>query len=517
MSKTRFHLSMLGGRTHKQIRCGSGASYTKVCTTGLQDASLIIYDKLVAIWRQGPINDSFLTDIDGLLPNNLAEVIRSRLIGVPELSDPGLDADELRKRWVTITAIRARNVSRVYRDAIGYAQTAAQEAAANLHRSLEKAFATGPHKIRETVDQARQALQAVAFPNPDQEPFARLHRLINAQDQIKARRTSLPKSAFDFVCAQLINQGRAGYLQAITQLSMEMAAEVLRPVRDKLHSDLDELASKGAEFQKNLAALRERLEAKQKLAADQQHVSHASVVLHLEGPDAKQVLAGMIARNNCADLNEWASKFLELYEERLRERARTEYPWIDANNASLSDLVRIVEPQDLADEFGWLMQESVGTGHTLYELIDKYGVVRAAEYLYQRAQHTCQLGNRDIEALNVCPSEITLVRLPQPVGPKDQEIRNRLARVFQKLGNCSVAEGAREQRDVTVVRLLMGWPIVIEQSNEPLHASYKRSAKRSHSPHLLGVIPDSSHGQPSNRHLALPDGEPHVDQENSHG
>ena len=198
-----------------------------------------------------------------------------------------------------------------------------------------------------------------------------------------------------------------------------------------------------------------------------------------------------------------ASKFFDRFEKTLRERAPRACPWLDADRECLANLLRAIDADLLAAAFAELVEESLGPGHTLYEIIAGFGVDKSAQFLHARAAPTCHFGSRDIEAFNFDPLNLTIVCLPEAVGPRDPDIRTALKAAFEKLGDCTFTVGPSTQRTVSVVRVYAGWCIGIEQANQALLQRYVRSGESGHTPHLLGLVTDSLLGEVSPRNAML--------------
>jgi len=154
----------------------------------------------------------------------------------------------------------------------------------------------------------------------------------------------------------------------------------------------------------------------------------------------------MIARNRCADVHALAASLLDNFEARLRQGVPHLCPYLDASTAAFPDIIRAVPAAVLAQEFLRLVEESVGPGHTVYEVIAKHGVETVADFLYRRAAPTCHLGERDVEPFNISPVSLAIVRLPPTVGPRDAEIRESLISAFHTKGHCTFTEGSGTDR-----------------------------------------------------------------------
>lgn len=487
------------------LRGGICASFAQVRSTGLQDVSLSMFRALAETLNARPSDQTFMADLEKLLPAHLSRAVRARLNGIEELSDPGLDEGEQRKRLATILTIRAKGMTRPCREARSVAERTIEEGVTRLRNSTQQAYAAAPDRSRSVVEQMKRALKELTFPAPDTDAIVRFQRALKAMNQLAAVRSALVPTSYETVVSQLKNMAHRAYEGSLNLVGQELSDELLRAELAKLIAYLDELAARGTDFSQRMHGTLADLERRQKEASQAEHVSRASVVMALQGPDEKEVVAGMIARNRCADVNQLAAFLLDAYEARLRQGVSRLCPYLDANTAALPDIIRAVTPSALAEEFLRLVEESVGPGHTVYEVIAKHGVETVATFLYRRAAPTCHLGERDVEAFNISPVSLAIVRLPPTVGSRDSEIREALMAAFRKKGNCTFTEGTASDRSVTAVRVHLGWPIGIAEENRSLLDRYLRSGERGHLPHLVKLVPDAPLGtvSPAAKELAV--------------
>ncbi len=478
------------------------AAYTHLLSTGVQDATVTAYAAMVARWSRRPSDDTFLNDIDAMQPAVLAAAIGARLAALPELTDLSFQAGDLRKRLDILSSLRARAVSPICRSAEASAAAVADEAADRLRKSLDDAFANTPHRMREVIEQTKVALTAIQWPEPQSQPHAEFSRLVRGHDELTTRRAAFTPDNHEAIVAQLTHGAQRAYNESLKAVSLEFAVRASRQVVQDTESYLEELVSLGTQFDGRVQAIGAVLETTRTEAAAENRVSRASVIVALDGPDEREILAGMVARQRCADLQELSTDLLSRFDARLHNLAASRYPWIEPD-APLPRLVAAIDPDEAGAEFVSLVRESLGSGHTLYQVIDQYGVRQLARELIERAAHTCHLRGRDNERFNVPTVPMTILRLPQPVGAADFDIRQRLDAAFRKLGDCTVTNGSPDDKDVTVVRLDLGWPLAIEQNNPALLQRYVRSADSAHRPHLLGILDDSLGGEVSPRYRQL--------------
>lgn len=328
-------------------------------------------------------------------------------------------------------------------------------------------------------------------------------RLVRGLVEIEARPNTFTPGNHESIVARLAHRAGESFEGALAAVSLEFALRASRQAVERVEGHLDELLGLSSQFNDHLREIQSVLEEARTRAAEGNRVSRASVAVLLDGPDEREVLAGMVTREGCADLQELVGAQLIRLEKRLREVASLRYAWIGAADAPLARLLAAIDSGETAAEFMQLVVESLGSGHTLYQVIEQYGVQRLARELFQRAAHTCHLRGRDNELFNVSTVALSIVRLPQPIGPADFEIRQRLTVAFEQLGDCTVTEGSPHDKEVTIVRIYIGWPLAIEQNNAALLERYRRSAESGHRPHLLGILDDAPNGEVSPRYIEL--------------
>lgn len=487
-------LPMFNVGQQKHVHGGVSASYVKASSTGKPDATVALARQLVEALQGRPDERAYQSDLEKLQPAPLSEAIRERLVGLPELVDPGLDAAELRRRHALLLLLRAKAGSRVAHDAMKVATHYLEDLRKALQAGLMSGYAARPDRARVLADQSRRVLGEITFPPVQADSFVQLQRALAILDQLQARRGQLMPTSLEAITTQLVAKAHEAYGRALAATAAELAETAFRGEFSALESLCDELIGRGAEFQRKLQAWHKELVARQKTAAQDQHVSRASVVMPLPGPDEKQVLAGMIVQAHCADIAQLSIRLLDVWEAGLRRLAIEHCPYLDANKAPLADLVRGLSARHLADAFDQAVEEGLGGGHTLYELMNKEGIDEVAKFLFDRAEPTIDLGERDIETFNVSPERLTIVRLPPPSGPRDPAIRDQLIAALNRRGPCIITEGAATDRTATTVRVLLGFPIGIETNNRAFLDRYLRSGARGHLPHLLGVLPESPLG-----------------------
>lgn len=487
-------LVMFDARRQLKRRGGANASNVRVGGTALPDVQVRLFEEVHAAIRNRPMPNGVDDALESLEPRVIRRAAKAALGQVEELADPGQDPAEVHRVLKALTAIRAKASTRVAREASGHVDQVVAQSLEAAKAALERLYSQSADKARAVVDQARESLRRMTYPAISVEPLNRLSRLTKAEEFLRARHQVLRPDQLENVRVDLTNRAR----QLCDDTKGEVAAELAFASLKRLLRDLDnflvELGSRGAEFDRRLGEIQSILEWRQRQAAKDQHVSRVSVTWVLEGPDEKQIFAGMMARARCSDVGALAQHVLDRFEAAVREAAPIKAPWRDAANDSFADLVRAMEPADLADVFLRVCEGALGPGQTLYEAIAKTGLPEVAKFLFNRSKPMCHLTGRDIEALRVRTHEEVIVRLPPPVGPRDPGIRSDLIAALSKLGECTFRDSKAGDPCVTVVRINLGWPIAIESDTRTLLYRYLQAGESCHPPHLIGILPESPKG-----------------------
>ncbi len=485
-------LPMFDIEDQRPLRGSVNSSATNIVQQGLMDVLIHLFALAMTVWKERPLRD--VSETDDLDAAALARSCHQKLVGLPELTEPTTDVSELHERFQTLQQLRAKKPSRLLRDVEAAAREVTLSIVERVRSAIDGAIGNGPHRTQAVVDQVRAGLQAVYLPEPDPEPLTRFGRVIRGLVEIGRHRSALPAKTIEYVEQQLSQRALPLYDKALLALAGELVVVDLRRELADLDVFLDELAGRGHDFARNLNAVEAALEELRSETIRASRQSRASVLLEIAGATDSEILAGLLARQKCQDQRELVSILLQKWEADLREQAAG---WL-APTASLGTLLTHVSPATIADSFQAVVEGSLGEGHTLYEMIERAGILRTARDLYERAEQLCHLRSRNIEPFNITPCELTIVRLPQPVGRRDGQIRDDLAQAFTDLceyEHCALIEAPNSERHVvSVIRSSLGWPIGIEAGNTVMLLEYAAAHERGHVPHLVGVLDESPDG-----------------------
>lgn len=480
---------------HEQLmqRGSANASATNVPTTGLFDAMLTLHNDVFSLLGEKPQPDVAITE--SLDPYPLAQVADRRLASHDELADPGTSPAELHGWLQLLKNIRARKPMRAHREARACVKEIVTEKCRSVMHSVQQAVGEAPHRAKELLEVLRYSVESITWPEPSAEPLTRLEHAVKGMSIRQEHGGQLAKSTLEFLMAQLPRAAVELTSQCRKVVAMELVVEELKEAIRSLLSFLDEQGRFASQFTRRTETLRQLFEQRRQQGLESQDYSRASVILDLPGKTEAEIFAGIIERAQVRDRRSFVLRFIERLNLALSEEAVTESTAL-ADGTSLGQLLVRLAPGRIADVFERLFEESLGEGHSLYEIVEKFGIEKLVADLLGRAEPLCHLNHRDIPQFNVTPVEHTVVRLPLPSGPRDKHIRTQVEVAFQRVTHCTVLDSAPGERDaITVTKVKVGWPLVIEAGNADLLMHYSRCDDLGHLPHLIGVLPFSKNGQ----------------------
>ena len=491
-------LAMLGVDKQKRLRGAVSTSSTNIDLSGMFNSIVTLQKLCFVVWRELPGRD--ISESDELDPAVLSKRAHLRIANHLELAEPTSDLPILNERLQTIRGLRGGKASKLARDVDGAVDEVVGPVILRLRLAIDDAAAAAPHRIKSLVEQLRSTLDDITLPEPNAEPIIVLGRIITSLGSLQQRRLAIPKKSLEFAQQRLTERVLPEYQAALMALAEERVSQRLKLEIDGLHQFLKELLVRSSQFTKNSDAVLNEIEGWRTEALHASHVSQASVILELKGPTEMDIITGLMTRLECKDQLTLGKTLNVKWEAALREQA---LGWLPPN-APFGLLLASLEPQIIANTFRHIVESSLGEGHSLYEIIERNGIESTALDLYDRAEHLCHLRSRDIEQYNVNPCSVTIVRLPPAVGPRDVELRERLAAKFLRLGHCSLVEGSASERNaITVIRTTVGWPIGIEGGNSGLLQEYARACAAGHLPHLIGIVTGTECGEAVPAYISL--------------
>jgi len=130
------YLSMPGIAQQLHLRGAINASYAQLTGQGPSQVRLSLFNKLLQTWKLRRVDQSFIADMEQIRPEKLVRTSVDRLRALAEFIDPGLDAEELRRGYAQLHAIRSKGVARIAQDAQATCEQGVRDAFAKLRASV---------------------------------------------------------------------------------------------------------------------------------------------------------------------------------------------------------------------------------------------------------------------------------------------------------------------------------------------------------------------------------------------
>jgi hypothetical protein len=474
---------------HRRATCNS--SCTHLDMSAMADVALTMLVELVENMRsRTPIQ---AVDLDELDSTALSVAVNRRIQGIPELAE--LAASDLEGRQRLLRDVAAAKSTRVWRQMREIAEEVIDEPVTRIRRELDKAVLSAPFKTAKIADDIKRGLAAIVYGDANQDAlrqFTNNKRSIDALDSSAGRGLGPIVKLLEKGLRESIAQAFDESIEAIAQ---GITNEIVRAKVDELLPLLEEHQADCTQLRTHLEEVTKILDRRCTAACHSGAVRSDSVDVVLSGPGKDELLATMKDRLKCADRRELVERYAEKLETALNQIA--ERRSLIETPAKLVVLLRRLEPEIVADAIDMLARECLGEAHTVYASIRRDGVPMIAKQLFQLADVLVSFACRDHAHLMVEPRNDTIVRLPEPRGPDDQQIKEDLLGELTALSanNLTVQPAGLQEQEITVTRTVIGWPVGVLEDNDRLLVAYEQSAEDGHRPHLFGLLPGSELGQ----------------------
>jgi hypothetical protein len=495
---------MWGIPDQQPLRGGIGVSFTMVSLEGQADATASIADQIFESYRAQPVSRAHLAANDALQPARLAEGALNACASLEQLGQLTPDVPSVHARYLFLRKLAAGHLNGAEcREILDRTSAMVGERAEELRHALKRGFDDHPAGIVGAVAQIRAAQAEFKPARSNPRLLDRLNELLQKLAEIPSHQGDLTKEAYDRVHNGLTQEAASYAKQATEDILAVVAWEEFQRRLPSVRAYLAETESQSLRYNRRLDEVRRYLAEVQQSVRDEITKLTSSIALVIAGPSQDEVLTGIKTALQVDDIGMVVSALAKEFEGRLRDLARVRYPHTDVAHSSVAALIVEVAGEDLAELLADLVEESLGHGHSLFQLIERYGVDAAARFLWLRAESTCFFSGRDHDRLGTPSTEIGIVRLPRATSPMDETIRDRLAAAFRSLSrNCQVTAGG-PALGINVVRIKAGFPIGTEQSVHSLLPRYALAGREGHRPHLLDLVPDAPLGEASPAYLYL--------------
>lgn len=495
---------MWDGRRQKAGRASITVSETSLGRYGLAEASRTLLDVVIDSFLEKSLDKELgQYSLDALQPAALLEMASRELDGLDELQIQGSPEESLARLRDLLKAVLAgRDMSPAGRIVNEKIEAVCRERVAKLCDSVRRQVDVNPTAMGPWLDTVQVSLSGQRWTPPDPHHRHELERLVNLLEQVnKATERLLPEARRSVVSA-LVERGRRAFEAAWKDMVVQRLKAIMTAEAPKLDDFIREQKERSAKYARQLKQLETLHREHQEALHGGHEASAAGVCLALPGPSRDEILTGMKAATRCQDLGQLVERLRGAFGLAMKERARESHPHLPTD-ASAVALLTELPAEALLNVWRRVIEEHLGSGHSLYQQIAAYGVQKTADFLFARAAPTCYFAGHDHRNFGMPIQELVVVTLPPATRIEDQPIRAELVKAFRRLAKeCYVPDVSANVKEIRVARIRSGWVIAADASNSALLERYVR-AGRSYAPHLFDLVPDALNGQVSPGYVTL--------------
>lgn len=479
-------------------RATATTSKTNVGRGGVIDAAAALGRQVFETIKLARGERAHVQAIDDLNPGRLSKMAMTAITSLAQFESTPMTLAEVNERYEVLKHVAAGTASRDAREIAEAVQKVVEGRTAEVRAGFGKLFDQQPADVVDAVVQGRQQLNDYTPPRGNLKLLAKLRRILQRLHELPQFETSLVPGTYQGVRTALLQEARKATEEALVEVIDGQTWAALQDKRPTLEVFFKEIQARGVKFQTQVSAVVDDLAEKQQEARQQEQEMASSATLTLPGPDKDEVLTGMRTVAGCAEVSALVELLVPEFDAALRTFARHHYPHLDAQNASFATLNVEIRSGEIAEILVRLVESRLGTGHSLYQLVERYGIAKCAEYLVQRAGATCFFAGRTEHRFGFTPMEFAILRMPPAKDSADEEVRELFRGEVEHLApNLHVDEGNDLDREISITRFFCGWIIGTEAANGALLQHYAFAGDEGHPPHLVGIVSDSPLGKVS--------------------
>lgn len=473
------------------MRRGScNAAMTHLDERALEDLRLTVLTLLREDLERRTANPVNLDELD---PRAVARNATATLLTHPEIAEAPPHA--LERRIEILRSLFSDRPSKMKRE---FAEKVRQNVQRILDPCIEQLRCqaeSAPYGLSPILSDATASLDGIIYPAPDTKAYPQFRYAVQAKMQIEHDGSSLPQRICVRVIAGLAKHAAEDFDRCLAAFAQQVANDAIRSAVENARPTIEELRRVTAEVRTSYENVARCLEEERTQGYRRHAISESSNLLRLDGPSEQDLLSCLMDKLGSQNRRELATRLIEKLTDRLNGLAKCRYPFI-AVPAGTTTLLSRISPSDIAATLRELLRESIGDASSVYAAVRAAGPGHVVRQLYEKSAPLCRLRSRDRAVFKVETAKKMVVRLPLPLGAEDHQTHQDLRDAFGRIPNTECVEAPPGEREITVVRTILGYPYAIDSNSETLLTYYATAEDVRHRPHLFGVLPGSETGLP---------------------
>ncbi|MEM7311964.1 MAG: hypothetical protein AAF497_02310 [Planctomycetota bacterium] len=419
-------------------------------------------------------------------PANVASESYDQLAGVSSFTSPITTHDQLQQRQLAAASLAKGRASTLLDEIAQVVRNALSMRVQAIEASLDRTAQTAPFELTKCIQQVREHLAEVGYPEAEFEGLNNLAGLLNLSSTVRNDATTVPESKQEPLLAAAYRAALPPCKSVLKDVIATLVQKEFKRSSVLLTQKLDNLeAMRGSHM------LRDAIETLNR--TNRTETASLAGILDIPGPSKRVMLKELCRLYRCDPASlpvEIGRALLEHLHEQVVEGGHIDAP------AQWGAVLELTTVGEIIAAFSRLTEEALKV-HNVYAAIRGFGITETAAQLDRLAEPFIAL-NRDHLTFNV---EITSSGVLYAPAPQTEADRKTLERIQSSLeqryrGLKLVLQDAGKQH-VRLVKSIAGFSAAIESVNDDLFDFYVRSHQLGHACHLFDVIPDSTNGMAS--------------------
>ncbi len=364
-----------------------------------------------------------------------------------------------------------------------------------VFRQIEKALCLvveAPYKAKQQLEKIISDLRQLESPEPTTSSTVAHRRLCNALPVLRQLAKKENRRRLEPALEEEIH---SAFRATVSETVRERVIPVWKGRIRKLSESCEEMASRASIVRNKLDSIFETLGKllEQTTCHSTSLADSIQLVITPFAPDS--IRRALSASLRCQDNDELTTAIRDRWHDRLLGMAEKMTLGIDAT-ASITELIVALPSEVSCSELTGLVEDSISDSVTIYKQLNYEGLPYVVTELLRRAKPMVRLGAYEsCEELNVLPTYSTRVTLPAPKNASDALIVAELKETFTQQDPQVEFVESDSDRELSIIRMILNYPIGLGEDNLDLLIAYKRAADRGHLPHFIDIADGSKDGR----------------------
>ncbi|MBI4716550.1 MAG: hypothetical protein HY763_01990 [Planctomycetes bacterium] len=371
------------------------------------------------------------------------------------------------------------------------------ERLARLRTQLVERVTAGSGALRAASDSIRMTLQSTRPSTVGVARRAEFQRRRAQQERLAGRRADLKLGTLQRLGTRLLEECRRRFPAAIEEHAVEWLQQRWSRFAGEVNEAIGAAQEQDLECKRAVDEIYAGLHRFLETELQRNRLQEGKLAAVLRDAPQAQLEAALDRKLRTTERADRCVRLRDMLIEQVQKEAGI--PFEGGRQVPLRPQLRLVPAAHWARALVGCLESLLAFESSIYERIECYagGAAQLVADLLRLSELPDRFGGRAIPRFGIAPMRLTIVRLPDPVGPRDQATHDLLKRLFRERDAGVQILSAGTQSAVTVIRTTAGWPLGLDVGSRATAVAYRAAASGRHRAHLVGVVPDSFGGAAS--------------------